>query len=220
MVITEAKAVIGTILVLTGGLLFLWSREVPIVNLDSRGTDVIAFGDSLIAGVGAEAGRTLPDQLGRKLGVPIVNAGIAGETTRGGLARIGTTLDALHPRIVILSLGGNDFLKKIPRQETRQNLGHIIETIQSRGAMVVLLGVRSGIIGGGFDDEFEALSEQYGTIYVADVLSGIFGDTRYMSDLIHPNSSGYGVIAGRIDESLREHVKSFEAVASSERRER
>lgn len=181
---------------------FVFSRPAPITNLDSAGTDIVAFGDSLIEGVGAAEGMALPDQLSRKWGRPVINAGVAGETTRDGLARIDETFEDLHPRIVILSLGGNDFLKKIPRDETGQNLGRLIEKIQARGAMVVLLGVRSGIIGGGFDDEFEALAERYGTLYVEDILSGIFGDSRYMSDPVHPNSQGYGMIADRIVEEL------------------
>lgn len=142
--------------------------------------------------------------MSNKLGQTVVNAGVAGETTRGALVRIEETLDGYSPRIVILSIGGNDFLQKLPRNETRVNIGRIIEKIQGRGAIVVLLGVRSGIIGGGFDEEFESLSKQYGTLYVEDVLGGIFGDTRYMSDAVHPNSRGYEIIAERIAQTLKE----------------
>ena len=184
---------------------FLFGRATPITNIDSTGTDIIAFGDSLIEGVGATEGMALPDQLSQKLGHPVINAGIAGETTRDGLARIDEVLEGTNPRIIFLSLGGNDFLKKIPRDETKQNLGRLIDKMQARGAIVVLLGVRSGIIGGGFDDEFEALVEQHGTLYVEDILSGIFGDSRSMSDPVHPNDRGYGIIADRIVETLSDH---------------
>ena len=164
---------------------FLFGRATPITNIDSTGTDIIAFGDSLIEGVGATEGMALPDQL--------------------SLARIDEVLEGTNPRIIFLSLGGNDFLKKIPRDETKQNLGRLIDKMQARGAIVVLLGVRSGIIGGGFDDEFEALAEQHGTLYVEDILSGIFGDSRSMSDPVHPNDRGYGIIADRIVETLSDH---------------
>jgi len=195
--------IIAIVAVLVVGLLwFFLHTEKPIVNGDSEGTDIIAFGDSLIEGVGAEYGMALPDQLGFKLGVPVVNAGVAGSTTHDGVVTIRDALDGYRPRIVILSLGGNDFLKKVPRDEIKRNLGNIIEEIQRHGAMVVLLGVRSGIIGGGFDDEFEELAERYGAVYVEDVLSGIFGDTRYMSDGVHPNAAGYGIIADRIVDAL------------------
>ncbi len=194
----------GVVVLLGGALWFFWGHEAPVVNIDSTGADIIAFGDSLIAGVGAEAGMTLPEHLSNKLGQTVVNAGVSGETTRGALVRIEETLDGYSPRIVILSIGGNDFLQKLPRNETRVNIGRIIEKIQGRGAIVVLLGVRSGIIGGGFDEEFESLSKQYGTLYVEDVLGGIFGDTRYMSDAVHPNSRGYEIIAERIAQTLKE----------------
>lgn len=201
----------STLLFLLGGISIfsvcawlIFGRETEITNIDSTGTDIIAFGDSLIEGVGATEGMALPDQLSRKWGRPVINAGVAGETTRDGLARIDTVLEDTHPRIIILSLGGNDFLKKIPRDETEKNLGRLIEKMQARGAMVMLLGVRSGIIGGGFDDEFEALSDRYGTLYVEDILSGIFGDSRFMSDPVHPNNQGYGIIADRIARAFEE----------------
>lgn len=183
---------------------FFWP-DPPLTNLDSSGTDIIAFGDSLIAGTGATEGFTLPDQIGSKIGKPVINEGVPGETTRTGLARIDDTLDHYHPRLMIVSLGGNDFLQKIPREETRENLAYIIEKIQKRGALVMILGVRSGVIGGGFDDSFEALAKQYNTLYVSDVLKGIFGDTRYMSDAVHPNNQGYKKIAERIIKELNDH---------------
>lgn len=192
-------------LIIAGVSWFFFGRAAPITNIDSSGTDVVAFGDSLIEGVGATEGMTLPDQLGRRLGVPVINEGVVGETTRDGLARIGPTLDRYHPRLVILSLGGNDFLKKFPREETVSNLTSMIREIQLRGSMVMILGVRSGILGGGFDDEFQALSKQYGTLYVKDILSGIFGDMNFMSDAVHPNDRGYGIIADRIAKTLDEH---------------
>lgn len=197
--------IIFCILIAAGIGWIFFGRETPITNLDSSGIDIIAFGDSLIEGVGATEGMTLPDQLGKKIGTPVINEGIAGETTRDGLARIGATLDQYHPRLIIISLGGNDFLKKLPREETKENLAHIIEAIQSRGSMVMILGVRSGIIGGGFDNEFQSLSKHYGTLYVEDILSGIFGNMDSMSDAVHPNDRGYGIIAERIAKTLNEH---------------
>lgn len=186
-------------------IFFLFPRKTIITNYPSSGTRIIAFGDSLIEGVGAEDGMTLPEQLSQRIGIPIENEGLAGDTTRGGLSRIDDVLDTSNgdPKIVLLLLGGNDFLKKIPREETYRNLETIIKTIESRGAIVLLLGVRSGLLGGGFDDEFEKLSETYGTAYVEDVLDGVFAHPDLMSDAIHPNSKGYAKIADRIEPVLR-----------------
>lgn len=169
-----------------------------IVNYPSSGTRVIAFGDSLVEGAGASPGKSLPDQLSDRLGVSIENFGVSGDTTRDGLVRIDAALEGENPKVVLLLLGGNDFLRKIPREETYNNLATLIQRIQSRGAVVLLLGVRSGVVGGGFDDEFERLSEQYHTAYVEDVLNGVFGRPSLMSDAVHPNAQGYAKIADRI----------------------
>lgn len=177
---------------------FLFGRDTVITNYPSSGTRVIAFGDSLIEGVGAEPGMTLVDQLSGKIGMPIENEGIAGNTTREGVARIDDVLAGEPPKVVILLLGGNDFLKKIPREETYTNLEIMIKKIQGTGSIVLLLGVRSGFIGGGFDDEFEQLAKTYGTAYVDDVLSGVFAHHDLMSDAVHPNGKGYAQIANRI----------------------
>ena len=194
--------IIGGILIIGMVWFMLW-REKPISHRDSDGTDIIAFGDSLIAGVGAREGMTLTEQLSRTLGVPIINEGISGATTRDGVENIDNVLAQYHPRLVIISLGGNDFLQQIPREETKRNLAYIIKTIEAQGSMVLILGVRSGLIGGGFDAEFEKLSSQYSTLYVEDILSGIFGDTRYMSDAVHPNDAGYKLITDRIVQTLQ-----------------
>ena len=189
--------IIFVCVLLIGGWFFV-SSEKKITNYPSRGTRVIAFGDSLFEGVGASKGNSLPDQLSRRIGVPIENYGVAGDTTQDGLNRIDSALEGGNPKVVILLLGGNDFLRKVPRGEISANLAALIQKAQSRGAIVLLLGVRSGIIGGGFDDEYEKLSRQYGTAYVDDVLQGVFSHADLMSDAVHPNDKGYAQIADRV----------------------
>lgn len=130
------------------------------------------FGDSLVEGVGAE-NNTLPQQLGRLTDTKILNYGVSGDTTRDGLARLDEAL-ARQPKVAIILLGGNDFLKKIPREETFQNLAKIVAAFQLEGAIVMVLGVRSGLVGGGADEAYEALAKNTGAVYVSDVLAGIF----------------------------------------------
>lgn len=184
-----------------GGVILVWwytARGWDITNAPVTGSGpVIMFGDSLVEGVGATALETLPEQLGRQTGISIINLGVSGDTTRDGLLRVEAAA-ALRPRIAIVLLGGNDFLKKIPRAETFQNLEKIVRTFQAEGAVVMLLGVRSGIVGGGADEEYEALAQKTGSVYVSDVLSGVFGHPDLMSDALHPNDRGYAVIAKRL----------------------
>ena len=195
-------------ILLIGGLLFWYfSRGWDIKNYPSTKTGpVLMFGDSLVEGVGATEGNTLPEQLGKLLGVSILNYGVSGDTTRDALKRLPEAL-AVQPKVAIVLLGGNDFLKKIPREETFQNLEKIVTSFQNQGAIVVVVGVRSGIIGGGADEEYETLAEKTGSVYVSDVLSGIFGHTELMSDVIHPNTAGYTKIAERLSPLLSKYVK-------------
>lgn len=178
----------------------------PITNYPSSGTDIIAFGDSLVEGIGATPKHDFVSLLSAKIGKPIVNLGRSGDTTADGLARI-DELDRYHPKVVILLLGGNDYLKKIPVSETQKNLSMLIQNIHARGAVVLLLGVRGGLLTDHFDTVFEDLRERYRTAYVSDVLDGLLGNTKYMSDSIHPNNLGYEKIAERIYPVLTHVIK-------------
>lgn len=187
-----------TVLVVSVVGWYFFSSPKTVKNFPSTHTGpVMLFGDSLAEGVGASPGRDLGSLLQAKLGTRVDNYGVAGDTTADGLRQLPAALN-VEPRLVIVILGGNDFLKKIPRNETFANLEAIITAFQREGAMVMLIGVRSGIIGGGADEEFEELAERAEAAYVEDILSGVFGDRSLMSDAIHPNDRGYAKIADRL----------------------
>ncbi|OGG57719.1 hypothetical protein A2765_06525 [Candidatus Kaiserbacteria bacterium RIFCSPHIGHO2_01_FULL_56_24] len=174
---------------------FLGAQEVR--NYPSGGTDIIAFGDSLIAGVGASPGRDFVSLLSQKIGQPIVNLGVSGDTAAGGLARL-SELDAYNPKVVIVLFGGNDYLRRVPQAQTFENLTEIVGSIQAKGAIVLLLGIRGGLLNDRFDTEFKRLRNTHDTAYVSDVLDGLLGKREYMSDEIHPNDAGYARIAERV----------------------
>ncbi|OIO32759.1 MAG: arylesterase [Candidatus Yonathbacteria bacterium CG_4_10_14_3_um_filter_47_65] len=177
---------------------YFWLRpDTSITNYPSSGANIIAFGDSLVRGVGASEGHNFVDLLSEKTGRSIANLGVAGDTTADGLARV-NELDKYQLKVVLVLLGGNDHLKKVPIDETFDNLARLIENIQSRGAIVLLLGVRGGLFADRFADRYEALSKKYHTAYVPDILDGLFAHPEYMSDEIHPNEKGYAKIAERI----------------------
>ncbi len=203
MVSTSHKKTLLVIVVtaLVLGLLLLAWGEREITNYPSQGRDIIAFGDSLVAGVGSNSGGFV-DLLGER----VINLGVSGNTTRDALARI-EELDAYDPKVVIVLLGGNDFLRKVPETETFSNLSQIIQEVQRRGAVVLLLGVRSGVLSNRHDREFKRLAEEFGTAYVPDVLDGVFGQPDLMYDTIHPNDSGYKLIADRVRPELRKLIE-------------
>jgi len=151
----------------------------------------------LVAGVGASPGRDFVSLLSQKIGQPIINLGVSGDTTATALARL-PELDAYRPKVVIVLFGGNDYLRRVPQVQTFENLTEIIESIQAKGAMVLLLGIRGGLLNDHFDTEFKKLRNTHDTAYVSDVLDGFLGKREYMSDEIHPNDAGYERIAERV----------------------
>ena len=167
-------------------------------NLRSAGETIICFGDSLTEGVGAEPGEEYPTILSRLLGMRVVNAGQRGDTTAQALERINTSVVNKNPRLVILLLGGNDFLRQIPTRETRQNLKELVRKIQDHGAMVAIAGIKLGFFTDEYGPIFEETAAEFDAIYIPQVMKGIFNDTKLRSDQIHPNSAGYRLIAERI----------------------
>ncbi|MFZ1654836.1 MAG: GDSL-type esterase/lipase family protein [Candidatus Moraniibacteriota bacterium] len=199
------KTIIFGLILLSLGIAagyYFW-HTAPVKNVPLRSTGpILFFGDSLVQGVGATVGHDLPALLSHHLGEPVLNYGVAGDTTRQALVRVDTA-QAAHPRLVLILLGGNDFLQKVPRDEIFENLRSLITTFQSDGAATVLIGVRSGIIGGGADDRYESLATETDSFYIEDVLQGVFGDPALMSDAIHPNDAGYRKIADRITPDIQ-----------------
>jgi acyl-CoA thioesterase I len=170
----------------------------------TAGTTVIAFGDSLVAGRGAPSGRDFVSLLSERLGVPIINAGRSGDTTRAALARLDNDVLSRDPRIAIVLLGGNDYLRRVPIDETFANLTTIVDEIRSHGAAVVLVGVSVGLLSDPYAAQYESLAHQTTAAFVPDILGGIIGHGNLMSDTIHPNEQGYGIIADRLEPVLRE----------------
>jgi acyl-CoA thioesterase-1 len=172
-------------------------------NLRSAGQTIICFGDSLTEGVGAEPGEEYPTVLSRLLGMRVLNAGHGGDTTARALERVDSSVVNRNPRLVILLLGGNDFLRQVPTRETRKNLKEIVRQIQDHGAMVAIAGIKLGLFTDEYGPIFEETAAEFGAIYIPQVMKGIFNDAKFRSDQIHPNSAGYRLIAERIAEKIK-----------------
>jgi len=171
-------------------------------NIRSAGEAVICFGDSLTEGVGAGSGEDYPAVLSRRLAMPVVNAGVRGDTTAQALERISDAVLSKNPRLVVILLGGNDFLRRVPLQDTRKNLEEIVRKVQAHGAMVVIAGIRLGLFTDEYAAVFEETAQQFGAFYIPGVMKGILSDSALRSDPIHPNGAGYRLIAERIAEKI------------------
>ena len=172
-------------------------------NIQSRGENIICFGDSLTEGVGAGNGEDYPSVLARQLRLPITNAGWRGDTSADGLARLEQDVLARNPRLVIVLFGGNDFLRQVPLSETKRNLEEIVRRIQERGAMVALVGTRLGLFTDEYGPIYKEIARKHGALYIAEILKGILSDPKLKSDSIHPNSAGYKLMAERILAQLK-----------------
>ncbi len=180
------------------GFFWLFKKDnYQIKNYPSSGTEIIAFGDSLVEGVGSTVGNDFVSLLSKKTGREIMNLGISGNTTEDGLKRIGE-IEKYNPKVVMILLGGNDAIRRIKTETTFKNLELIIQKVHSTGAVVLLLGVKGGLLGDKFKPEFKEISQKYRTAFVPNVLDGLFGNPKFMSDGIHPNDEGYKIIAEKV----------------------
>lgn len=181
---------------------FIYKPQDKIANYPSSGTDIIAFGDSLVFGTGSTQGGGFVRMLSEDLNTNIINLGVSGETTKSALNRL-WQISKYRPKVVILLLGGNDFLNRVPEEEIFKNLEQIIETIHQTNAIVLLLGLKEGTSNKRHRELFEELVEKYGTAYVPNIFDGVFGRSELMSDNLHPNDKGYRIIADRIKPVLQ-----------------
>jgi acyl-CoA thioesterase-1 len=177
--------------------------ESRIANIRSAGEDIICFGDSLTKGTGSTKGNDYPSVLAGRSGMHVINAGVEGDTTREALKRIEKDVSGHDPRIVIVEFSGNDFLQGIPMRETFENLDKIVDVIEQKGAMVVLVEVRAGL----FEDEyiagFRQIAKKKKALLIPNILKGILSNPSLRSDEIHPNDAGYQIMADRIYKEIK-----------------
>lgn len=166
---------------------------------------IVAFGDSLTAGFGADTGKSYPDFLQQDLDrrgyrYRVVNAGISGETTTDALERL-QTVTALRPAVAIVEFGGNDGLRGLPVSTTRANLDQIVAALQESGAQVLLAGMTLPPNYGpefiaSFQRVYSDLALKYKVQLIPFLLEGVAGTNRYMQrDGLHPTAEGNRLVA-------------------------
>lgn len=167
----------------------------------ANGKAWVAFGDSLSSGVGASEGNDYPTLLGKRLGIPILNFGSPGATTQDALGKVDEVLNA-NPKVVLLCFGGNDTLQSVPHPQTFGNLAQMIDQFHQSGAFVVLIGIRTASVRDKYRSEFKKLAKEKRVLLVPNILEGVLGDPKLMSDYVHPNDEGYAGIAERLEKAL------------------
>jgi acyl-CoA thioesterase-1 len=178
-------------------------ESVPALPRLAPGDIVLAFGDSLTYGTGAQPGEGYPEVLSTLIGHEVVAAGEPGEQTAAGLERLDDVLDIYEPRIMLLCLGGNDMLRKVNQEVIEANLRRMVDNARRRGVAVVLIGVPRPALFGGTADFYERIAEDLALPFEGEVLNDILKDNEFKSDPIHPNARGYQVLAQALAELLR-----------------
>ena len=165
---------------------------------------VLAFGDSLTYGTGATEDESYPAQLERLIGRRVVRAGVPGEVTAQALERLPQALDEHSPRLLLLCIGGNDFLQRLGAAQAEANVRAMVKLARSRGVDIVLIGTPEPGLTLAPPAFFAAIAADFRLPYEDAALTQVLRDNALKSDPIHPNARGYRLIAERLAERLKQ----------------
>lgn len=165
---------------------------------------ILAVGDSITYGTGASPETSYPAVLQRLSGYRVVNAGVPGETTEGGLARLPELLHQEQPSLVLLCLGGNDFLRRLDEGKAEQHLRAMVTMMRERRISVVLIGVPKLGFGLEVPTWYRTIAGEAKIPYEGKVLKSVLSDHSLKADPIHPNAAGYQRVAEAVLNLLRE----------------
>jgi acyl-CoA hydrolase len=185
-------------------------RKPPRYAAIPAGSTVLALGDSLTFGTGAAGGEAYPARLAGLTGWNVVNAGVPGNTSAQARQRLPSLLAEHAPKLVLLSIGGNDFLRQVPEGETRADLAAMLDEIRAAGAQPVLIAVpKPALIAallGSLDDHplYEALAQERRLPLHAAGWAKVLSDPGLKADRIHANAAGYERFARDLHGFLRE----------------
>ena len=166
---------------------------------------ILAFGDSLTFGTGTTPDKSYPAVLQELSGRKVVNAGIPGELSAQGLARLPGLLDAHRPDLLILIHGGNDILRKKSLEQAADNLRKMIALARAKGAEVVMMAVPNPTLILSPADFYASVAEETGVPIEIDALADILQLPSNKSDTIHPNAKGYRKMAESLYALLEDH---------------
>jgi lysophospholipase L1-like esterase len=186
-------------------ILLIWGcSERPKMERLAPDAVVLAFGDSLTFGTGANEDQSYPAQLERLIGRRVVRAGVPGEVTAQALARLPEALDEHAPRLLLLCIGGNDFLRRLGNQQAERNVREMVKLATSRGIAVMLIGTPEPGFTVSPPAFYAGIAREFRLPYEEGVIGQVLKDTSLKADPIHPNALGYRLIAERLAEQLKQ----------------
>lgn len=195
--VAKILLLIGVLIFALLSVLFLTRNKYPKAH-----GPIVVLGDSIAAGVGTTADEAFPALIEKELGIKVINSGVSGNTTADALKRVDTDVLSHKPGIVIIELGGNDFLGRVDFEETKKNYALIVEKIKPTGAAIVVASINP-IIDQRYEKYLEELAQINDAVFVSNILKGIISDPKLMVDRIHPNSEGHKKIAEKLIKVLK-----------------
>ncbi len=184
-------------------LLLTACGKMPRVTPLAQNDVVLAFGDSLTFGTGASPGESYPAQLQALIGRKVVNAGVPGEVSADGLARLPEVLEENKPKLLLLCHGGNDFLRKMSDTQAAANVRSMIKLAKDRGIAVVLIATPKPGLSISPPDFYAEIAKEMAIPFDEAVLKDVLRDNALKSDLVHPNGKGYAQIAETMAKLLK-----------------
>jgi acyl-CoA thioesterase I len=191
------------------GALAACGRKQPTAAALPAGSSVLALGDSITFGTGADSAAAYPAQLSALTGWNVVNAGVPGDTAAQAVERLPMLLAEHKPALLILSAGGNDFLRRLPAAETEAALRSAIGLARDAGAQVLLVAVPQpsigAALGAGLSDHplYARLADELKLPLHANGWAKVLGDEKLRADQIHANAAGYRAFAEGLAATLR-----------------
>lgn len=166
---------------------------------------IVCFGDSLTYGYGAAEGKTYPYFLQQMTNIPVINKGINGNTSKNALNRINDILE-IKNALVIVEFGANDFFKQIPLNITRKNMEKIIDKLKSAGDIVILVSTEDTQMRS-YYNIFKDIAKEKDILLIDGILNEIYNNRSLFFDEVHPNSSGYKLIAEKIYKNIKHLIE-------------
>jgi lysophospholipase L1-like esterase len=164
---------------------------------------ILAFGDSLTFGSGAEKGESYPAVLETSVNRKVINAGVPGELSVQGLKRLPKLLDKYKPDLLILCHGGNDILQKHDLAKAESNIRQMIILAENKNIPVILLGVPEPGLFLNDADMYNNIAENTEVTFIPNLIAKILSDASMKSDPVHPNNTGYSKMASALTSTLR-----------------
>lgn len=205
----SSKQISAIIVLALGGAYVLWGgksdHQWDVKNAQQPVTKIIALGDSLTSGHGVPQDQNFVSLVGQQTGIPITNKGQSGDTTGRALSRL-KTMALPQAELAIVTLGGNDLLKRSGLDETIKNLGEIFDVFHAKGMMVAYTAIDPPVIGDNWAMAIQQLCKQKGVLYIPAFMKGLWGNSDLMLDKIHPNAKGHAIMAKRVQERIATYL--------------